>query len=211
MAVAWAMDWDEAPLMVALDSARGWLLCTLALADGATDGERDALAPAALAVLWVRALGAEAEDAAALGVLRAAFMLAADWAMDCAEAICMVWLFSARACPAITEALAAVEDGEKELLAPATLGELAAAALLGAAEADWAEADCGSLRVAFMLEAACDADCDEEAAAMGVSRMESRISLLISCTAESSPLREMVNCCSLRPALRLPSMNQFFW
>ena len=99
-------------------------------------------------------------------------------------------------------------EGEKELLEPAAL----------AAEEDWAplaEEDCedalsGLLRAAFILAEDCAAACEAEAEAIGVSRMESRISSLISCTAESSPLREMVSCCSLRPALRLPSMNQFF-
>ena len=83
------------------------------------------------------------------------------------------------------------------------LGELA---LL--AEADCAAVFCGSLRAAFMLEADWAVDC-EEAADMGVSRMESRISLLISCSAESSPFSEMVSC-SLLPTARLPVITQFF-
>jgi hypothetical protein len=51
-------------------------------------------------------------------------------------------------------------------------------------------------------------DC-EEAADMGVSRMESRISLLISWSAESSPFSEMVSC-SLLPTARFPMITQFF-
>ena len=68
-------------------------------------------------------------------------------------------------------------DGEKELLAPAALGILDELALL--AEADCAAVFRGSLRAAFMAEADWAIDC-EEAADMGVSRIESRISLLIS-------------------------------
>ena len=126
--------------------------------------------------------------------------------MDCEVAEAMVWLFSARACPLITDALGADADGEKDPFDPAALADDWAPL----AEADCDEAFWGLLRTAFMPEAAWPEAWAEEAAAIGVSRMESRISSLISCTAESSPLREMVNCCSLRPAFCLPSMNQFF-
>jgi hypothetical protein len=142
------------------------------------------------------------------GVLRAALIVEGDGATDCPEAWVIVWLFSARAWPLFTEELGVETEGEKELPEPAAL----------AVADDWAplaEADCdaalsGLLRAAFILAEDWAAACEADAAAIGVSRMESRISLLISCTAESSPLREMVNCCSLRPALRLPSMSQFF-
>ena len=121
----------------------------------------------------------------------------------------MLWLFSARAWPLITEELGVETEGEKELFEPAALA--VAGDLAPLAEADCDEALSGLLRAAFILEADWAAACEADAAAIGVSRMELRISSLISCTAESSPLREMVNCSSLRPALRLPSMNQFFW
>ena len=153
---------------------------------------------------------AAADWAAAFwGVLRAEFMADADWDMGCAEATLMVWLVSDRAWPLMTDALELETEGENELPDPAALAELGDWALL--AEAACEVAFWGLLRAAFMPAADwAEEACEEEAAAMGVSRMESRISLLISCTAESSPLREMVICCSLRPALRLPSMNQFF-
>ena len=122
----------------------------------------------------------------------------------------MLWLFSARAWPLITEELGVETEGEKELFEPAALA-VAAGDWAPLAEADCDDALSGLLRAAFILEADWAAACEADAAAIGVSRMESRISSLISCTAESSPLREMVNCCSLRPALRLPSMNQLFW
>jgi len=154
---------------------------------------------------------AAADWAAAFwGVLRAEFMADADWDMGCAEAALMVWLVSDRAWPLMTDALELETEGENELPDPAALTELGDWALL--AEAACEVAFWGLLRAAFMPAADwAEEACEEEAAAMGVSRMESRISLLISCTAESSPLREMVICCSLRPALRLPSMTQFFW
>jgi len=122
----------------------------------------------------------------------------------------MLWLFSARAWPLITEELGVETEGEKELFEPAALA-VAAGDWAPLAEEDCDDALSGLLRAAFILEADWAAACEADAAAIGVSRMESRISSLISCTAESSPLREMVNCSSLRPALRLPSMNQFFW
>lgn len=174
-----------------------------------TEGAKALLAPAAAGEPGAAALWAAADCAAELcGLLRAALIVDADGAADCAEAWVILWLFCARAWPLCTEALGVVTEGEKELLDPAAL----------AAEEDWAplaEADCedallGLLRAAFILAEDWAAACEAEAEAIGVSRMESRISSLISWTAESSPLREMVNCCSLRPALRLPSMNQSF-
>ena len=121
----------------------------------------------------------------------------------------MLWLFSARAWPLITEELGVETEGEKELFEPAALA-VAAGDWAPLAAADCDDALSGLLRAAFKLEADWAAACEADAAAIGVSRMESRISSLISCTAESSPFREMVSCCSLRPALRLPSMSQFF-
>jgi hypothetical protein len=140
-------------------------------------------------------------------VLRAEFMAEADCAMDCEEAALMVWLVSARACPLNTDELGVETEGEKELLDPAALAALGDWALLAA---DWEAAFWGLLRAAFMLASDWAEAWEEDAAAMGVSRMESRISSLISCTAASSPLREMVNCCSLRPASRLAMTSHFF-
>jgi hypothetical protein len=153
---------------------------------------------------------AAADWAAAFwGLLRAEFIAEADCDMGCAEAALMVWLVSDRARPLMTDELGLETEGENELLDPAALAVPGDWALL--AEAACEAAFWGLLRAAFMPAADWAEACEEEAAAMGVSRMESRISLLISCTAESSPLSEMVSCCSLRPALRLPSMTQFFW
>ncbi len=98
--------------------------------------------------------------------------------MDCAEAWVMVWLFSARACPLLTDELAVDTEGEKELADPAALVEPGVCALLAAADCD--APFCGVLRAAFRPEADWAAACEEEAAAIGVSRMESRISSLIS-------------------------------
>ena len=72
-------------------------------------------------VLLLAAADWEAVDC---GVLRAALRPAVDWVVGCVIAIRMLWLFSARACPAFTlEELAGEMDGEKEeLLAPEALG-----------------------------------------------------------------------------------------
>ena len=192
-----------------LVSARASPLSTrVAVAE--TEGASELLAPEA-ATAGALALAKDADCVEELcGVLRAAFIPPAGCATDCVDAARIVWLVSARALPLSTCEAACETEGVNELLAPAALTALGALALAAVAVADCAAASCGVLRSAFAPDADCAAGC-AEAAAMGVSRMESRISSLISCTAESSPLREMVNCCSLRPALRLPSMNQFFW
>lgn len=82
----------------------------------------------------------------------------AERAIDCALAMPMLWLDSARAPRLITVELAArVLEGCKELFAPEALAALGAAEALAAA--DCAEAVEGALRAAFMPEADCDIDC----------------------------------------------------
>ena len=127
--------------------------------DPETDGENVPLLPEALTEFGVLALLAEADcEVASCGLLRAAFIPDTDWASDCAAGVLMLWLFSARASPLITLAVAGDTDGEKELFAPAALAKLGVAALL--AEADCTVVSCGLLRAA-LIEADCARDCDE--------------------------------------------------
>ena len=84
------------------------------------------MAPDALGDAEPEALLAEADCVALFcGLLRAALALSAR-AVDCAAALLMDWLFSARACPAITLEAAEETDGEKSLLAPEAAGALEA-------------------------------------------------------------------------------------
>jgi len=95
------------------------------LAACVADGEREVLLPEADKESGVVLLLAEADSAeVACGVLRAALRPVADRVAGCATDIRILWLFSARACPAFTlEELAGEMDGEKEeRLAPEALG-----------------------------------------------------------------------------------------
>ena len=93
----------------------------------------------------------------------------------------MDWLVSDRACPAMTLGLACEALGAKAALLalPAALGAADEAAL-PEADCEAAAAFCGSLRWAFMLDTDWAMDEVEAAAAIGVSKMLFRISLLIS-------------------------------
>lgn len=99
---AWASDCVDAPAMPWPDSARAALLRTRVAAAREAEawGENELLALAALTELGAVALRAEVfareKDASdALGVLRAALRPEADCAVDCAEAMRMLWLGSA--------------------------------------------------------------------------------------------------------------------
>ena len=148
-----AIDCADTALIVWLDSTLGWPDFTVEVAPCETDGANALRASEAAGDSGAVALWAAADCAAEFcGLLRAALILEADGAEDCADAWVILWLFSARAWRLITEELGVVTEGEKELLEPAAL-----AALTG----DWAplaEADCddalsGLLRAAFILEA----------------------------------------------------------
>jgi hypothetical protein len=168
-----AADCSEAKVIFWLVSARARPLSTLAVA-AETDGASEPLTPVALAGLDVLALSAEADCAVvSCGVLRAAFIPDACCATDCVEAAIIRWSVSARASPASTFAAAGETDGLNELVAPAAAEALGV--LILAAEADCSAAFCGLLRSALFPDNDCAADC-AEAAAMGVSRMEERIS-----------------------------------
>ena len=119
----------------------------------------------------------------------------------------MLWLVSARASPASTFAAARETDGLKELVAPAAAAALGVLSL--AAKADCSAAFCGLLRSALSPDNDCAADC-AEAAAMGVSRIEERISWLICCTADSPPFSASVSTFWLPPVRLVPVMTQFF-
>ena len=102
------------------------------LAACVADGEREVLLPEADKESGVVLLLAEADSiGVACGVLRAALRPVADWVVGCTNDIRILWLFSARACPAFTlEELAGEMDGEKEeLLAPEALSTEDAAVL----------------------------------------------------------------------------------
>tara|TARA_Y100001934_G_scaffold278678_1_gene380480 strand:- start:1217 stop:1774 length:558 start_codon:yes stop_codon:yes gene_type:complete len=182
---------------------------TLACADAAV-GANESLAPEAVAALDEGALAAAADwEEVLCGVLRAAFIPDACCATDWVDAGCICWLFSARAWPDSTRALEDEETvGVKLLVAPAAAGALGE--LAPAAAADWASVFCGVLRAAALapeLDWAADWD---EAAAMGVSRMEDRISWLICCTAEASPSSASVSTLRVPPVRLVPMMVQFF-
>lgn len=169
-----AADCVEAKTIFWLVSARACPLSTLAPAVK-TDGASELFTPVAPAALDMVALWAEADCAAvSCGVLRAAFIPDACCATDCVEAGIMRWLVSARASPASTFAAAGETDGLNELVAPAAL-PAALGVLALAAKAECSAACCGLLRSALFPDIDCAADC-AEAAAIGVSRMEERIS-----------------------------------
>jgi len=202
-----AADCAEAKSIFWLVSARARPLSILAVAVKA-DGASELLTPVALAGLDVLALLAEADcDVGSCGLLRAAFIPDACCAADCVEAAIIRWLVSARASPASTFAAAWETDGLNELVAPVAPAVLGVLAL--AAEADCSAASCGLLRSTFFPDNDCAADC-AEAAAMGVSRMEERISWLICCTADSSPFSASVSTFWLPPVRLVPVMTQFF-
>ena len=141
------------------------------------------------------------------GLLRAAFIPDACWATDRVEAAFMRWLVSARASPASTFVADRETDGLNELLAPAVLMALGVLALV--AEADCSALFCGLLRSALIPDEDCATDC-AEAGAIGVSKIDERISWLICCTADSSPLNASVSA-FWRPSVRfVPVMTQFF-
>ena len=156
-----------------LVSARACAVSILAAAEGA-DGVIELLAPEALAALGVLAFSAAADcGVMSCGLLRAAFIPDACWATDRVEAAFMRWLVSARASPASTFVADRETDGLNELLAPAVLMALGVLALV--AEADCSALFCGLLRSALIPDEDCAADC-AEAAAIGVSKIEERIS-----------------------------------
>ena len=115
--------------------AIAWLGCARApevttpeLVDGAplVAGERELLAPEAATELAALELLAATEEAEALwGEPRTALRPEAACEADCAAALMDWLLFTARACELGTLALAAVADGESELLKPEAAGELA--------------------------------------------------------------------------------------
>jgi hypothetical protein len=202
-----AADRALAEVIFWLVSARASLLSTREVA-AETEGASELLAPVALTALGSLALAAVADcEEAFCGVLRAALIPPAGCATDCVDAARIVWLVSARASPLSTGEAACETDGENELLAPAAPTALGALAL--AAVADCAAASCGVLRSAFAPDADCAAGC-AEAAAMGVSRMDARISWLICCTADSSPFSARVSTLWLPPVRLVPVMTQFF-
>lgn len=92
------MDCEEACAMDWLGAACAlfWVI-TVAVAACGLEGVNVLLAPAALTEVGDASLLAEAAvwAEAVEGVLRAAVLLAADCAMDCAEAPLMLWLGSA--------------------------------------------------------------------------------------------------------------------
>ena len=90
------------------------------------DGANALLAPEAAGESGAVALWAAADCAVEFcGLLRAALIAEADGAEDCADAWVILWLFSERAWPLITEELGVVTEGEKELPEPAALAAAA--------------------------------------------------------------------------------------
>jgi hypothetical protein len=133
-------------------------LITVELAARVLEGGKALLEPAALAELGAEALLAAVDcTAAVVGALRAAFMPEADCAMNCAVAALIPWLGSARAWALFMLELAAWETDGGNVLAPATLAELGAAARL--AVADCSVASRGVLRAAFRPATDCAMDC----------------------------------------------------
>ena len=92
-------------------------------------------------------------------MLRAPFIPEAGWAIDCAEAILILWPVSARALVFTTleeDAFESDTAGVIELLVPEVLAVSGELILL--AEADCADASCGLLRAVFLPEADCAID-----------------------------------------------------
>lgn len=167
---AWANDCEEALDISQPDSARAWLLRTLAdeAREEETCGENKLLEFAAVTVPEVFALAAAALEAEldALGALRAELLpSAADWAIDCAEAWAILWLGAAWALLWVitVEVAARGLEGDKALLAPEALTVVGEAALFAEADCADADADEGALRAALIGEADCAIDCADAA------------------------------------------------
>ena len=199
-----ALGWALAALMLWLETA-----CARWFAQKhwpAAEGERLALSPAALgaeAEAW-----AAADCAAACGLFRrnCGRRLIARWA---GGGWLMVWLVSERAWPAMTLALACERrEQRRHYWRPRrNWGPLRKRCYRRRIGRWKRHSRIAALSVPVRRD--CAMEELEAAAAMGVSRMLLRISLLISCTADSSPSSEMVICCS-PGCSRVLTTTQFF-